>query len=201
VELKRWLDEGRIGEIRHARMMVRSQSVIEVNGVPPFLLNRQPYLRDFRRLLIFEVLIHQLDVLRALLGPLQVRAALLSRTSPLVTGEDVALISLSGENGLTVSLDGNIAAPGYPPLPVDRLEIVGSRATAVYDRDKLYIAGSEEPPLLFDLQKNYQACFSAAVRDFVDGLRSGRSFATDRLDNLQTLKLMEQCYVAAGVPV
>jgi predicted dehydrogenase len=33
----------------------------------------------------------------------------------------------------------------------------------------------------------------------VEGLRTGRAFAADRLDNLQTLELMEACYVAAGV--
>ena len=35
-------------------MTVRCQGMIEANGVAPFLLNRQPYLRDFARLLIFE---------------------------------------------------------------------------------------------------------------------------------------------------
>jgi D-apiose dehydrogenase len=37
------------------------------------------------------------------------------------------------------------------------------------------------------------------VRDFVQGLRTGAPFQTDRLDNLETLKLMEASYVAAGV--
>jgi hypothetical protein len=49
--------------------------------VPPFLLNRQPYLRDFRRLLIFEVLIHNLDALRALLGPLEALATQVARVN------------------------------------------------------------------------------------------------------------------------
>ena len=87
----------------------------------PFLLNRQPYLKDFRRLLIFEVLIHNL------------------------------------------------------------------------------MAGSSEPPELFDLAKNYQVCFGSAVREFVHGIRSGSAFPTDGLDNLETLKLMESCYLSAGV--
>jgi len=42
-------------------------------------------------------------------------------------------------------------------------------------------------------------CFSSAVREFVHGIRSGKPFPTDRLDNLETLKLMESCYIAAGV--
>lgn len=199
VRVKQWLDDGRVGEILHARMAVRSASMIEVNGVPPFLLNRQPYLKDFRRLLIFEVLIHNLDALRALLGPLEVVAARVARVNKDLAGEDVAVILMRGRGELGAVLDGNISAPGYGPLPVDRLEIMGSKGTLIYDRDRLYMAGSSEPPELFDLAKNYQVCFSSAVREFVHGIRSGSPFPTDRLDNLETLKLMESCYLSAGV--
>jgi len=199
VRVKQWLDDGRVGEILHARMVVRGQSMIEVNGVPPFLLNRQPYLKDFRRLLIFEVLIHNLDALRALLGPLEVVASQVAKVNKELAGEDVAVILMRGRGGLGAVLDGNISAPGYGPLPVDRLEIMGSKGTLIYDRDRLCMVGSDEPPELFDLAKNYQVCFSSAVREFVHGIRSGNPFPTDRLDNLETLKLMESCYVSAGV--
>jgi len=201
VRVKQWLDDGRVGEILHARMVVRGQSMIEVDGVPPFLLNRQPYLKDFRRLLIFEVLIHNLDALRALLGPLKVVATQVARINKELAVEDVAVILMRGRGDLGVVLDGNISAPGYGPLPVDRLEIIGSKGTLIYDRDRLYMVGSDEPPELFDLAKNYQVCFSSAVREFVQGVRSGKPFPTDRLDNLETLKLMESCYFAAGVKV
>ncbi len=199
VRVKQWLDDGRVGEILHARMVVRSQSMIEVNGVPPFLLNRQPYLKDFRRLLIFEVLIHNLDALRALLGPLKVVATQIARVNKELAGEDVAVILMRGRGELGAVLDGNISAPGYGPLPVDRLEIMGSKGTLIYDRDRLYMASSDALPELFDLAKNYQVCFSSAVREFVNGIRSGKPFPTDRLDNLETLRLMESCYVSAGV--
>jgi predicted dehydrogenase len=98
-----------------------------------------------------------------------------------------------------VVLDGNISAAGYAALPVDRLEITGSRGTIVYDTDHLYQLGSTEPPLTYDLAKNYQICFTSGIQDFVRGLRTGQPFQTDRLDNRETLALMESCYVAAGV--
>ncbi len=47
--------------------------------------------------------------------------------------------------------------------------------------------------------KSYQTCFTQAIGEFVRGLRTGARFPTDRLDNLETLKLMESCYVAAGM--
>jgi D-apiose dehydrogenase len=35
----------------------------------------------------------------------------------------------------------------------------------------------------------------------VNGIRTGWPFPTDRLDNLETLKLMEASYAAAGVNI
>ena len=201
VMIREWLEQGRVGEITQARMTVRCQGMIEANGVPPFLLKRQPYLKDFTRLLIFEVLIHNLDAMRVLLGPLQVVAARIAKVNPELAGEDAAVVLLKGAGGLTAVLDGNISAPGYGPLPTDRVEIMGTRGTLVFDRDRLTMAGSDEPPVVFDLAKNYQICLSSAVREFVNGIRSGRPFPTDRLDNLETLKLMEASYVAAGVKI
>jgi predicted dehydrogenase len=201
VMIREWLDQGRVGEITQARMTVRCQGMIEVNGVAPFLLNRQPYLRNFARLLIFEVLIHNLDAMRVLLGPLEVAAAQISKINRDLAGEDAAVVLLKGVGGLTAVLDGNISAPGYGPLPTDRVEIMGTRGTLIFDRDRLTMVGSDEPPIIFDLTKNYQICFTSAVREFVSGLRDGKPFAIDRLDNLETLKLMEACYVAAGVKI
>ena len=201
VTVKQWLDEGRIGRVTHARMIVRSQGMMDVGDTPAFLLKRQPYLKDFKRLLIFEVLIHHLDVLRALLGPLEVASAQAAKVNKALAGEDVAVIVLRGRDGLTAVMDGNVSAPGYGPMPADRLEITGTTGTLVFDRDRLYRVGSNEAPVAFDLTKNYQACFTGAVREFVRGLRDGQPFAMDRLDNLETLKLMEASYVAAGVEI
>ena len=201
VIIRKWLEEGRVGEIRQADMTVRCQGMMEVGDTPPFLLNRQPYLKEFSRLLVFEVLIHNLDAMRVLLGPLKVEVARLSKVNRELAGEDAGVVLLSGRNGLTAVLDGNISAPGYGPLPTDRLEIMGTRGTLIFDRDRLFMAGSKELPVVFDLQKNYQICFSAAVREFAQGIRTGNAFPTDRLDNLETLKLMEACYVSAGVSI
>jgi predicted dehydrogenase len=197
--VQQWLAEGRVGRITHARMVVRSQGMIDVGDTPAFLLKRQPYLKDFKRLLIFEVLIHHLDVMRTLLGPLEVASAQVAKVNTSLAGEDVAVIVLRGRDGLTAVMDGNVSAPGYGPMPADRLEVTGTKGTLVFDRDRLFLVGSEEAPVVFDLAKNYQACFTSAVREFVRGLRDDRPFAIDRLDNLETLKLMEASYVAAGV--
>jgi predicted dehydrogenase len=197
VAVGQWLAAGRIGEVRQARLTVRSSGLAPTGaGLPP-ILERQPYLENFPRLLVFEALIHHLDVLRCLLGPLSVASAVLFRLNPRLRGEDAALIRLDGEGGLTAVLDGNLSAPGYPVVPVDRLEVVGSGATLLYDATQLSILGGSEPPLAFDPQGSYQACFTEAIRHFVHGLRTGEPFATEASDNLEVLRLVEACYAAA----
>ncbi len=74
-------------------------------------------------------------------------------------------------------------------------------ATEKSTRTTVYMAGAEDAPVVFDLAKNYQICFTQAVREFVRGILEDTPFPTDRLDNLETLRLMESCYVAAGVKI
>lgn len=196
--VRRWIAEGRIGRPRHAAIAVRGSGLWSGDGEEPFLLRRQPYLRGFGRNLVFETMIHHLDVLRLLCGPLRVVAARLGRLAGGLPGEDTAAILMEGPDGLIATADGCICAPGYPPLHGDRLEIVGDRGTVVMDYDRVFLAGAEEEAERVDLLGRYQECFDHAVRDFVDGVRTGRPFETDRLDNLETLRLMESVYRAAG---
>lgn len=200
-ELARRVAEGQLGRLRHARLTVRASSLLDYPGKVPFLLGRQPYLADFKRLLVFEVLIHHLDALRAILGEMTVTQARLDRMNPALQGEDVALIQLESADGALIQIDANISAPGHPPLPTDRLELLGEADTLIYDRDRITLLSQPDNVSLHDLTANYQACFTGAVSDFVQGLRSGQPFQTDRLDNLRTLRLMEQVYRTAGVPV
>lgn len=200
-EIARRVRSGEIGTLRHARLTVRASSLFDYPGKVPFLLGRQPYLAEFKRLLVFEVLIHHLDALRAILGEMEVLSARLDRINPDLQGEDVALVTLRTAQGALIQIDANISALGYPPLPTDRLELLGDADTLIYDRDRISCLSRPEDISLHDLSANYQACFTGAVTEFVSGLRTGTPFATDRLDNLRTLRLMESIYLAAGVAV
>ena len=199
--VRRWIDEGRIGRPRHAVIAVRGSGLVPRAGAEPFLVERQPYLKSFRRNLVFETMIHHLDVLRLLVGPLTVVAARLNRLAEGLPGEDTAAILLEGPDGLIATADGCICAPGYPPLHGDRLEIVGTEATVVMDYNRVFLVGAEADAVEVDLLGRYQECFTHAIRQFVTGVRGGTPFDTDRLDNLETLRLMESVYAAAGVDV
>lgn len=196
-----WIGEGRIGEPRHAAIIVRGSGLCPRDGAEPFLVERQPYLKDFKRNLVFETMIHHLDVLRLLVGPLKVVSARLNRLASGLPGEDTAAILLAGPDGLIATADGCICAPGYPELHGDRLEIVGTTGTIMMDYNRVYLVGAEDQAVEVDLLGRYQECFDTAINAFVQGVREDRPFETDHLDNLETLRLMESVYDAAGVEV
>jgi len=201
LKVREWIADGKIGTPMHAQMNVRGSGLTSLDGETPFLVKRQPYLTGFRRNLVFETMIHHLDVLRVLFGPLKVVAARLNRLNRDLPGEDTATILLEGPDGFIASADGCIAAPGYPELHGDRLEVVGTKGTLIMDYNRVYILGRENEGEEVDLIGRYQECFNHAIKEFIVGLREGRPFETDRLDNLETLRLMESCYIAAGVEV
>src|SRR6476646_7938614 len=99
-----WLRNGRIGNIKQAQLTLLTSGVLPgPDGLCP-ALERQPFMRREKRMLIAEVLIHHLDTLRMLLGPLRVAAAQLSRSSKQLVGEDGAVIQLKCENGAGVTV-------------------------------------------------------------------------------------------------
>ncbi|MEH6833050.1 MULTISPECIES: Gfo/Idh/MocA family protein [Falsihalocynthiibacter] len=201
VTVRQWINEGRIGDVRHIAMSCRGSGLCPREGQEPFLVERQPYLKGFKRNLVFETMIHHLDVCRAIAGPLTVVAARLNRLASGLPGEDTASILMEGNDGLIVTADGCICAPGYAPLHGDRLEVIGSTGTIMMDYNRVFIVGDEGNAVEVDLLGRYQEGFDTATRAFVEGVRDGTPFETDRLDNLQTLRLMESVYDAAGVEI
>jgi len=199
--VRKWIKEGRIGEIRHAAISCRGSGLCPRDGTVPFLIERQPYLATFRRNLVFETMIHHLDVLRCLCGPLHVVGARLGTLAEGVPGEDTAAILLTGDNGLIVTADGCLVAPGYPPLHGDRLEIIGTTGTIMMEMNRVYLVGEEDSLEEVDLLGRYQECFDTVITHFLRDLADDSPFETDRLDNLETLRLMESVYRIAGVEI
>lgn len=199
--VRQWIDDGRIGDVKHITMACRGSGLCPREGREPFLVERQPYLKSFQRNLVFETMIHHLDVCRAIAGPLNVVAARLNKLASGLPGEDTASILMEGEDGLIATADGCICAPGYPDLHGDRLEVIGTKGTIIMDYNRVFMAGDEANAVEVDLLGRYQECFDTATRLFVEGVSTGEPFETDRLDNLQTLRLMESVYEAAGVDV
>jgi len=198
-ELKRWIVAGDLGDIVVARMATMTSGLLpDATGVRPLLV-REPYCQFEERLMIAEVLIHHLDVMRYLCGELRVVAARGARTVPDVMGETVAAIFLETASGAPVEVTGTMVAAGLPPRGPDDLEVVGSKASATFVDSELRLHGSAPRSQRYDPERGYQASFDGVIAHFVDCLETGAPFETDPADNLETLRLVEHAYWAAGL--
>ncbi len=193
-----WLKAGRIGRVKAARLVLATSGTVpDAEGRYP-ALERQPFMRTEQRMLVAEVLIHHLDTLRMLLGPMSVKAAALSRTCPVMAGEDGAVIQLETQGGAGVSVFASFAVHGAPPSQADWLEIIGETGTLRLDGATLSCMGHGPETRQYDLGEAYQGSYNATLVHFIDALASGAPFETAPADNLETLRLVEECYRLSG---
>ena len=193
-----WLREDRIGNVKQAQLTLLTSGVLPgPDGLRP-ALERQPFMRGEKRMLVAEVLIHHLDTLRMLLGPLKVTAAGLSRTYSEMAGEDGAVIQMKAERGATVTVFASFAAHGFPASQVDRLDILGATGSIRLDGPQLICAGSSPSAKRYDLAVEYQASYNRTIAHFVQSLSDNTPFETAPEDNIETLRLVEDCYRLSG---
>jgi predicted dehydrogenase len=149
-------------------------------------------------LFLAEIFIHNLDVVRFLCGPLRLVGARAARTLPAIPGETLAAILLETAKGAPIDLAGSMAAPGYPPRAIEEFDIIGDTATIRIRGGDIELIGGAEQRQSYDRDLAYQACFNQAIGHFVHALASGEPFETDPIDNLETMRLVEHAYWAAG---
>lgn len=197
-ELKRWIQAGDLGTIVSAHMsMINSGFLPNAEGKRPAFI-RQPFMQHESRLMIAETMIHHLDVMRFLCGELRVIGARTAHTLADVVGETSAAIFMENASGASVEVFGTMAAPGYPPRTPDRLELIGSRSSALLENNELRLLGFQPRCERYDSDVGYQSSFDGVIEHFVHRLATGESFETDPLDNLETLRLVEHAYWSAG---
>lgn len=196
----KWISEGTTGPVKEFRLSTRSSGLVTrtEKGIP-FALERQPFFAHMPRFIILELLIHHLDTVRFLVGEMDVISTQTLRVSPDVIGEDMAQIVLKAKNGAIGIVSGNLSAPGFPPLPQDRMELIGERSSILFDGETLSLIGEKNESVHFGFEDAYQASYDNAIAHFVEALRGGKPFETDRLDNLKTLRLVDESYRLAGI--
>ncbi len=193
-----WLREGRIGNVKQAQLTLLTSGVLPgPDGLRP-ALERQPFMRGEKRMLVAEVLIHHLDTLRMLLGPLRVTAAGLSRSYSEMAGEDGAVIQIKAERGAAVTIFASFAAHGFPAAQVDRLEILGDKGSIRLDGPLLTCSGAAPVEQRYDLAAEYQGSYNRTIAHFVQSLLDNTPFETAPEDNLETLRLVEDSYRLSG---
>jgi len=192
-QIRRWLDEGALGEPVSCSMRVRASGLLpDAAGRRP-QLERQGFFATLERLLIGEVLVHHLDVVRWLMGPLEVVAARAGRACEAVRGEDHAVILLAA-GSRTAMVDGNLSAHGAPSKSSDQFELIGTRGAACFTGEEVQLRGGRQERLAIDPELAYRASYAGAIGHFASALASGACFETDARDNLETLALVEAAY-------
>jgi predicted dehydrogenase len=196
----RWIAEGTIGAVRQCQITLLTSGLLpDATGVRPALV-RQPFFRHEQRLLVNEVLIHHLDTMRVLLGPLTVTAAQLGRTCADMAGEDNALITMTAVSGAAAVVLANLAAPGFPSTQADEMLTIGTTGSIRLHGNRLERTGAAPEVRDYDLADCYQGAYDAVIAHFANAVRTGQAFETTPEDNLQTLRLVEDAYRLSGWP-
>ena len=166
-------------------------------GRPPALV-RQPFMAELPRYIIFELLIHHLDLARTLASELRVVGAEAVCTSPFAKGEERAAILLAG--GRAQRNRPSPCRTGRRPDLTDDVVVVGEEGRIAFDGEVLSLAtqAGVAEEIRFDRAEAYQSGYDGAIRHFVEALRAGAEFETSLADNLKTLRLVDDAYAACG---
>jgi D-apiose dehydrogenase len=200
--IKRLQHDGTIGEFTHLHFMMRTG---DGWGSDAYLA-RQPFFREYPRLLVYETGVHFIDTFRYLLGEVTSVYAHLRRLNPVIRGEDAGHLFLTFASGATAVWDANryneieTSAPRYTFGQL-RIDATGGHLTMDAE-STLRIKPLGEPSREIDYvreNRNFAGdCVHALQRHFVDGLRTGTPFESNGRDYLKTVAVVEAAYASAA---
>ncbi len=211
-EIKSLLDQGAIGKPRYARFHSHAADALpRPDGGLPALLTRQPYTPSMTRFILLEWGLHVIDVMRFLFGEMDSIYARMSRVSPLVAGEDMAVVTLVFKSGATAVIDiswGTYTPEGRHTVrgSVDPFVVEGDKGVIElaprHEDDTITIttaAGSETRSVRPGLTRSdvYQESYTNTFTDFVRSLRTGEPAENEAHDNLKCLLATFAAYDSA----
>lgn len=200
-EIKRIQTDGLIGDFTH---LLFSMRMGDGWGDEAYLA-RQPFFRDYPRLLVYETGVHFIDTFRFLLGDVVSVFAQLRRLNHVITGEDAGQVLLTFASGATAIWDANRyneVEAEFPRFTFGTLRIDATRGHLTMGTDSairikpLGEAGSDVEYLRANV--NFAGdCVYFLQRHFVDCMLSGREFESNGDDYLQTIEVVEAAYESA----
>jgi predicted dehydrogenase len=168
---------------------------------------RQPYFREYPRLLVYETGLHFIDTFRYLAGDITRVTAWLRRLNPVIKGEDCGLLVFEFANGAIGQWDANRYNEPACPLPEARYTFgefllegsEGSLRLGLDGRLTLKKLGEAETEIVYEHERRGFAgdCVYATQRHFVDRLLDGLPFETSGEDYLITTAVQEAVYASA----
>jgi predicted dehydrogenase len=200
-EIKKIINAGDIGDL----FSLNFRSRMGDGWGEDAYLSRQPYFRDYKKLLIYETGVHFIDTFRYHAGEIKSVFALLKRLNPVIKGEDSALMILNFENESHAVWDANRYNENNfkkQRYTFGEYLIDGSKGSI-----RLYSDGNITVQKLGEVEKNHNYihndigfagdCCYIFQRDFIDKLLSSASFETSGENYLKTLQAQEAVYKSA----
>jgi len=200
--IKRILNTGEIGELKYAKMTSYNWLTIPVkNNLPPIYQHPQTYLIEMEHLLIYEAVIHFIDVFRFLFGDPHSVYARMQKMSSHVRGEDYALLVLNFEK-----MQGMIDASwcSREPRREEKCEymlIEGTKGSIILHQDgRIQIvrgSGKVDFPEYEWKEETKIKSHIRVHRHFVDSIMDNSPFQTDGRDNIKSLEIVLKAYESA----
>jgi predicted dehydrogenase len=194
-------DAGELGEITHLYFRMRMGDGWGERAY----LDRQPFFRDYPRLLIYETGVHFIDTFRFLLGEVVEVYANLRRLNPVIKGEDTGQVFFRFASGATAIWDANryneIESP-TPRFTFGELRIDAMKGHLTMDTESnIRMKPLGKPEFDVDYQRANVGfagdCVYALQRHFVDCMKSGAPFESNGRDYLKTMAVSEAVYRSA----
>lgn len=209
-EIKRLIDAGAIGDKLHSlHFRTRMGDGWGENAYIP----RQPYFRDYPRLLVYETGVHYIDTFRYLAGDITRVTAWLRRLNPVIKGEDCGLLVFEFANGALGQWDANRYNEPACPVADARYTFgeflvegsAGSLRLHLDGRITIKQLGGEEQEHSYPHERRGFAgdCCYIAQRHFADCLLTGAPCETSGEEYLKTMIIQQAMYESAetGGPV
>jgi predicted dehydrogenase len=197
-KIKEIQQAGTIGAFTHIHFLMRMGDGWAADAY----LDRQPFFRDYPRLLIYETGVHFIDTFRYLLGEVTSVYAHLRRLNPAIKGEETGQVFFKFASGATAILDANRYNEVESPSPrytfgQMRIDALGGHLT-LDSESNLRLKALGQPGRDVDYPRrnvNFAGdCVYALQRHFVDCMLSGAAFESNLDDYLKTLRVVDAVY-------
>ncbi len=206
-EIKKLIDNDEVGELFNLNFRSRMGDGWGEDAY----LSRQPYFRDYKRLLIYETGVHYIDTFSYHAGEVTSAFAILKRLNPVIKGEDAGLMILNFDSQATAIWDANRYNESQSEnfrYTFGEYLVEGSKGSIrLYNDGKITIQHLGKGEIEHNYVHNNIGfagdCCYIFQRDFIDNLISGKPFETTGEHYLKILRVQEAVYKSSetGLPV
>ncbi|NMH87975.1 Gfo/Idh/MocA family protein [Flavivirga algicola] len=202
-EIKKIIDQGEVGDL----FSLNFRSRMGDGWGNDAYLSRQPYFRDYEKLIIYETGVHYIDTFRYHVGEIESAYSILKRLNPVIKGEDMALMILNFKNGAHAIWDANRYNESHfknARYTFGEYLIDGSKGSIrLYSDGRITIQklGKQERDHSYvhnDIGFAGDCCY-IFQRDFIDSFLFTGVFETSGVNYLKTLKAQEAVYESAKI--